>query len=75
MTCHCCTMEVANRVWSGRVRVLEETNNEATERKHRRPEMQGQPGQQEQQGQQQGQEKLESHSAKTRDREVDGWRE
>ena len=29
----CCTMEVANRVWSGRVRVLEETNNEATERK------------------------------------------
>jgi hypothetical protein len=26
-------MEVANRVWSGRVRVLEETNNEATERK------------------------------------------
>lgn len=29
----CCTMEVANRVWSGRVRVLEETKNEATERK------------------------------------------
>ena len=29
---HVCTMEVANGVWSGRVRVLE-TSNEATERK------------------------------------------
>lgn len=63
-------MEVANRVWSGRVRVLEETNNEAMERKQSRPEMQGQQGQQ---GQQQGQERLESHSAKARER--GGWME
>lgn len=67
---HVCTMEVANGVWSRRVIVLEETNNEATERKRSK----ARDARAAEAAARVGRVRV-TQCEREREREVDGWRE